>query len=344
MKKRTLSLFLSLQLLAGATTFTFQPGINVDARTPQNSAVIAESQKLNKEEAQIATIFQCMSQLNVDSQIHPENTFANTAKIAQYDAQLAELGVNEMDPDDVQDLPGNAAQTYSRYTMTCPSSTQNVKWWDKKETVTYNNVKYSIQLVYAQNLNGKSSLAFGTDSKNITLYKDKNFSVSKIKTLASIYVQKAIGLVPIVQWTPYELLFSESESKNVTCDKHLVTYRGNQTVCFGYAAKASSPKDQDLALVTNSISVAATQTFAGYKSGRAFTKSHDYSFTSTASKYGSAYQVAKEANTKSGFDPHEDFVETISMGVPDPSDLSKVKKIKIGTVPAHLFPAQISNG
>lgn len=85
---------------------------------------------------------------------------------------------------------------------------------------------------------------------------------------------QAIGLIPIVQWTPYELLFSSTE--NVTNNSHVVTYKSLSTVCFSYVKLSNqSDSSQDLSFISNSVSVASSHTLAGFKNGSPYTETTD---------------------------------------------------------------------
>lgn len=367
MKKRTLSILLSLQMLAGATAFAFQPGITISARSSQGNTIMEKAKgeyvsrskqnlSVNEEDEKIASLFQSISLLSADSQLHPENTLTNEAKMAQYNAELADLGVAEIDSESVQHLISHDVKALSSTSVICPKSTKKIKWWTKTKTVTYKGVKYNVQLVFAQDLKGKSNLAFGDDT-TITLYKNKIFSLNTLKKLAGIYAQKTVTtifeksvktLVPIMNWAPHELLFPKKESKNVTCNKHLLSYRGSQTVCFGYAAKASKPKEQELVLVTNSLSVASTQIFSGYQDEKPYSKSFNYEFTIDGDGFGKATKVAEIAfnisdSKPASFHPETDLITKIGMEIPNAkkNKKNKMKKISVGDIFTPIFPAQV---
>ncbi|HIR88346.1 MAG TPA: hypothetical protein IAC96_05280 [Candidatus Fimimorpha faecalis] len=51
-----------------------------------------------------------------------------------------------------------------------------------------------------------------TGEDNVKFYSNQQKIANAAKTAISIYAQKVIGLVPVIQWTPYELLFSSSSN------------------------------------------------------------------------------------------------------------------------------------
>ncbi|MBB2483435.1 hypothetical protein H5P36_25100 [Bacillus sp. APMAM] len=175
--------------------------------------------------------------------------------------------------------------------VSTPPSTSHIKWHSYNFTWNYNGKDYDVQELYAQGLDGSSNLATGANG--VPLWQNANLLVDGIKTLASIYVQKGIGLIPVVQWSPYELLFSSSTT-NVTSNSDIVTYRSLSTVCFAYVKKhGASDTSQSLSFVSNEFSIASTQTLAGYKNGSPYTKSYDSTNFASADNYANAVSEVK---------------------------------------------------
>lgn len=219
--------------------------------------------------------------------------------------ELCTFGVTEMSSEEVNDLLESSNCSDNQIKLL--SSSSNCRWWTNTVTkIKYNNKYYDVKLEYAEGQNLNCNLNNGGDG--VKLYNKANVAVDKLSELASIYVQKAIGQIPIICWTPYELLFSNNT--NVTSNSHNITYRSTGTVCFAFVKLSSeSAVNYIESYASNSISIASTHVIAGYKNGTPFTKSTNKTNSSTASTFASVADAIKSyAKMQLG----RDFIENYS--------------------------------
>lgn|GEM_PF-7093829 len=102
--------------------------------------------------------------------------------------------------------------------------------------------------------------------------------------MASIYSQKGLGLLPVVKWLPYELLFSNNT--RVTNNSHVVTYRSLSTVCFAYVKKVGQKdSSQKLSYISNKVVIGSSHTLAGYNDGKPYSKTTDKTNSIYSDKY-----------------------------------------------------------
>lgn len=203
-------------------------------------------------------------------------------KEVELEKELKKLGVEELSNDEVKQRFGGNTQV-SPF-ITAPPSTTSIKWYIINYNITRDSVTYVLQDLYAQGLDGGSNLAKGANGA--TLYTNKQILVKNITNIASMYAQKVIGLIPIVNWLPYELLFTTND--NVTNNSHVVTHRSLSTVCFTYVKKSGqSDSYQTLGWMSNMVSVASSHTLAGYNNGSPYSKTTDKSSTMYADYYAS---------------------------------------------------------
>lgn len=188
---------------------------------------------------------------------------------------LSDLGVIEVQPDEIKNITQNDPTPF----VDTPQTNSAIKWYSNRYTYNYKGTSYNVQQLYAQGLNGNSSLAKGKNGA--TLYSKKQVAVANLKNILSIYVQKGIGLIPIVQLAPYELLFSNNSG--VTNNSHVITYRSLSTVCFSYVRPTSKGDNyQNLEFVSSKISIASSHTLAGYKNGTPYSKTTDKNVSTSA--------------------------------------------------------------
>lgn len=266
----------------------FDTGINTAAQEEHNQKVMLEKEKvldllskLGESQAKAE-----LDKTKVNRVIYSKGLEESYVK--NLEKQLFDLGVTTLTENEIATIQARNITPY----VTLPPTTKSVKWYSYKATVNNGGQKYEVQELYAQGLNSNSNLSNGRNGA--TLYSNQQIAVNNLSTLASIYAQKAIGNVPIVNWTPYELLFSSNSG--VTNNSHVITYRSLSTVCFSYVKKSGqSDNYQDLRHVSNMVSIASTNTLAGYRSGKPYTQSKDQTNTSYATNYAN-FSKAVEAH------------------------------------------------
>lgn len=118
-----------------------------------------------------------------------------------------------------------------------PSNTNTVKWYLYTSYYPNNTTRtYQVQDLRAVGNNSGGMLVTGKDNEQF--YTGKQLATNGLKELFSIYVQKGIGSIPVIGWTPYELLFSSS-SNNVVNSSY-VTHRCVSTISFIFVKKIKS--------------------------------------------------------------------------------------------------------
>ena len=101
----------------------------------------------------------------------------------------------------------------------------------------------------------------------------------------SIYAQKAISYVPIIKWTPYELLFSNSASN--VFNSSYVTHRCVSSIEFIYVKKSSqSPDSYLLYNYANKLSIAVNAHGAAVINSNPKTYSEHKTKTISSDSYG----------------------------------------------------------
>lgn len=208
------------------------------------------------------------------------------------DEQLKSLGVKELSRDEALAI-GDPTDKTKLDTITpnisVPPSNSNVKWYDLNYSYSLSGKTYQIQELYAQGQLSGTNLAIGKDSQS--LYSNAQVIVSNLSYIGSMYAQKLVGTIPVVQWTPYELLFADNSK--VTNNSYKVTYRSLSTVCFSYVKlSGASDSTQQLTFVSNKFDVASTHVLAGFNNGVSYTKSPDTYNLTYADDYASAIKAA----------------------------------------------------
>jgi hypothetical protein len=201
------------------------------------------------------------------------------------EAELQKLGVNPISYEEALAIHnGSSVGGDVSIQVTVPPSNSNVRWYELNYYITRSGTTYEIQELYAQGLSNGTNLAKGQNG--VTLYTIKQIAVKNLTQIASVYAQKVIGLIPIVQWLPYEFLFSDNSQ--VTNNSHVITHRSLSTVCFTYV-KLSGQSDnyQNLSFISNMVTIASSHTLAGYRNGSPYSKTTDKVNTEYASNYAS---------------------------------------------------------
>jgi len=280
-KKRLAGFFLSAALMLSFSSISFADNAQQSNETiDQNKQQALEvMQKLNEYRAN-----KLLGEAKQDLNGGGNNIQLKTMDLTEIglEAELENLGVKELSIEEVKQQFGNADEVSPL--VVAPPSTSHIKWYTIDYTITRSGVTYNLQDLYAQGLDGGSNLAVGANGA--TLYSNKSVIVKNIANIGSIYAQKVIGLIPVVQWLPYELLFSSND--NVTNNSHVITHRSLSTVCFTYVKKSTDPDSyQTIGWLSNMVSVASSHTLAGYNAGSPYSKSTDKSNTTYADNYAS---------------------------------------------------------
>lgn len=168
--------------------------------------------------------------------------------------------------------------------ITKPGNSNTVKWLLSTYSYTRSGTKYEVQELLAVGNNPGGMLVTGKD--NEMFFSNKQLLANGAKELVSMYVQKAIGLIPVVAWTPYELLFSSS-SQNVF-NTNYITHRAVSTLSFIYVKKSGqSDAYQTLRLYSNRIDVAFNTHGAAVVNSKPFTYNKNGNFAQSSTSYGS---------------------------------------------------------
>lgn len=217
-------------------------------------------------------------------------------RVNELESELIDLGVEILAQDEVAELMGKSGNAR----VTVPGTTNSVKWYSANVRQLYNGDPYTVQKVYAQGLKTTSTLC-GADSEkqlldscDILIDGDSQIGGE----LLSIYVQKAIGMIPLIGWTPYELLFTSTDgSLDDYSDVNTavsITYSYVTTVCFCFVCPADvGQTPEDCSYVSTSVNLAGTITAAGVKDGTAYVKHTDVSKTTNATNYASSLVAAE---------------------------------------------------
>lgn len=171
----------------------------------------------------------------------------------QIENQLAMLGVKELNENELQQFLGERGVNSARISK--PADGNTVKWYlNNAFNYTYNSVKYDVQILIAVGNNPGGMLVTGED--NYKFYSDEKKIANIISTAASIIVQKGIGLIRIIKWTPYELLFSNSSSN--VFNSGYITHRCVSSIAFTFVKEASYSDDYyELSLFSNKLNIAS---------------------------------------------------------------------------------------
>lgn len=254
-------------------------------QTPASTTLTMEETWTDESEETINDLFEQMATNHTNNML---NATSNTQQ-SRIEKELSKQGVQKMTASQINNfIKGNNFH---------PNS--NISFWYKDSTYKYKGKKYFIRKLYAKSCGDNNRLDDGADG--CALYTNMSYLMKNTKYLASIYTQKALGLIPVIQWTPYELLFADVS--NVTNESHKVTYRSTQTYCWVYVEPYNAKKkgqNLQLCFSTNMVTVSYSQVFAGYKTETRTVKKKKVpyrvpytkaissrNFTSKATSYGS---------------------------------------------------------
>lgn len=204
-------------------------------------------------------------------------------KINQIDNELASLGVESLSDEELEDFFIQKGIPTTRVSQ--PSDTNTVKWYlYTVKNQSYGSTKYDIQRLFATGNNPGGMLVTGKDNEKF--YSGLELLANGAKTAISIYVQKAIGSIPVIGLTPYELLFTNSPS--AAFNSSYVTHRCVSNIEFTYVKKSSQSDDEyALSKFSNRLSIAIHTHGAAVVNGVPKTYSQERTTTTYSDHYGS---------------------------------------------------------
>ncbi|PYI50051.1 hypothetical protein [Paenibacillus flagellatus] len=300
MKKVSMLLMSILMVLVFASSAMATPVKNTPAQDKHNAAIDAKKEKIRAkfEELGEYRANKLLQAAKNGTDVDPQQLDSTEV---QLESDLQALGVNAITPAQAQAIANGGSDVSIQVTV--PPSNSNVKWYDIRYTYYTGGTTYAVQELYAQGLAGGTNLAAGQNG--VTLYTNKQILVKNVTYIAQMYAQKAIGTIPIVQWLPYEMLFSDNSQ--VTNNSHVITHRSLSTVCFSYVKlDGQSDNYQSLSYVSNMVSVASSHTLAGYNNGSPYSKTTDKSNTDYATNYASPTSAVNAY--KDPYAPRQSFI------------------------------------
>lgn len=214
-----------------------------------------------------------------------ENTEFYNNEISRIETQLELLGVEILDSADVAIYSEGTDTISSRGTVPQPANTNTVKWYSiTNSNYSHNSQTYSVKQLIAVGYNPGGLLVTGKN--NDPFYTEQEKFANAVSNAFKLYIQKAIGLILIIQWTPYELLFSNTES-NIFRSSY-ITHWCVSSIMFTYV-KLSSQSDDEyrLCYFSNRLELAVNAHGASVVDGSPHTYSKQSDLLLTADNYAS---------------------------------------------------------
>lgn len=143
-----------------------------------------------------------------------------------------------------------------------------------------------------------NSVLGNAGTTTVAMYANKTPLSSFANNTVSIYAQKAIGLIPVVQWLPYEYLFmdwSDADVNNTQAD-YVINVNSATTAKYVYIADTDVEEEASyrLSLLDHSVYYHETHRTAWIKNGVAGSNSENKDYTIEGDYYaapdGQAYQ------------------------------------------------------
>lgn len=208
---------------------------------------------------------------------------SSTSRVEQIEEELLRLGVRQVLGSELSSYLTRNDGTIAVPNVEKPADTNTVKWYVYNYTYnSYGSKRYDVQRLVAVGNNAGGTLVTGED--NYKFYSGKTLMANLVDNALSIIVQKAIGQVKFLQWTPYELLFSTSTSN--AFNSSYVTYRCVSSIAFSYVKESSQSDDYyELSYCSNKFSIAATAHGAAVVDSVPKTYSVDKTATVSADNY-----------------------------------------------------------
>ena len=295
--KKLLACFMSISVLFSWILLNNNVALAAD--------IIMEDEIIQSDEVRISELFAELNNCILDASKYTEDEY--NALVLSIENELKTLGVEPMETSDVYSF------VYGDDTVSpcvnVPSDTNTVKWYSSMtRNYAYNSKTYDIQTLYAVGNNPGGMLYTG--QMHQSFFDDGTESVINVGTLFAIYVQKAIGLIPVIQWAPYELLFSPVDA-NVVHTYSDVTHQCVSTLAFSYVKESSMGEyDYSLSYFTNQFTVAFS--VIGGNSGNSNVESYSKSgrFSEISDTYAS---VACAVKSYVGVGARSDYIDGYTM-------------------------------
>lgn len=226
---------------------------------------------------------QLLEEEMVDDSMNRISSSGKESQIQTIENELLSLGVDILTKDEVDSIVGE-----NSVRAVVPDTTTSVRWYSYTSTYTYSGEEYVVQRVYAQGRTSASNLCVIDSGK--TLYDCEGVAITENTDILSIYVSKAVGMIPWLSYLPYELTGGTFTYLSGTVDEVCsATYSIVGTVCFSYVyPEEDGESAQMLSYVSTSFNMSATVSVAGMQNGQTYAYScDDISGTTSATNYAS---------------------------------------------------------
>lgn len=333
--KKVLASFLvfAIMLPLSIPVMAIESNENTNQQNLNNLEVEAEFEKINDilSKMSMAYAIQLRDDITNQTSQDPQNANSVASSIEDYEAELFNLGVSKLTYEEVlEKFPIEESEFSTRDLFEDLPCNDSICWYaSPARSYEEGNTRYKLQFLYAQAKSEGTNLAQVYDDY---LYKDPTL-IGALEELAGIYIQKAIGLIPIVQWTPYELLFCDRD-ETYRSNGQRIMYTALETACFAYVYPESLGEDYvQLTYSSNMFSIAAMEANYGFKDGKPFTKSWDQEITEKADNYAKI-QPALEAYENAYADIYS-FADPITFTAVG-EEYSKTYYPACATAPGHI--------
>lgn len=193
----------------------------------------------------------------------------NNSEEQSIEQQLFRSGVTKVtDAELARLLPPNVQLSVTGFK---PSNTNTVNWYRYESPHVLRSGKYyDVMSLVAVGIDERSNI---TQEGEHHFFQNESFPLPSFEEVASVYFQKALGLVPVIQLLPYEFLFPDLSE--TTVNDCTVIYRGVSTIAFTYVREYGKTNEEDYCLSMHSTSsnISWTTVLAGIDSTGPITKS-----------------------------------------------------------------------
>lgn len=294
MRKKIATLILAIIFITALPYASFASEVSVDDNTSlqnlNNFEVDTNLERISATLSELSMIYATNLRDSLLDDTHKmlQSTNTSFASIENCENRLAELGVIEITYEEMLEMFPDSNMNISDTTngIVVPPSSSSVKWYASSPATYYmNGIPYKLQFLYAQGIGTGTNLCEMFSGR---LYETKEYVFQALQEMAGIYVQKAIGLIPLVQWTPYELAFS-GPNETYTSTEHSLVYSALETACFAYVYPVSLGENYiQLTFSSNTYTIASTQINFGIKNEKPYSDSWDDNQIVTAENYASS--------------------------------------------------------
>lgn len=233
------------------------------------------------------------------------NNNTQTDYVDSYELQLEEelfdLGVEVMTTAEVAEVFNNANVIMPRVDV--PSTSTNIRWYTYRSTSTVSGTTYEVQHITATARTTNTGLAFTRTGR--ILYNDKSYVLQTAQYFASIYIQKTIGTIPIVQWLPYEVFFSNPTYTSSAS----ASYTGLTSASFSFVkVSGTSDSTQELALSSNYLQFDGDITATGVINEQPVTKTKSFTYDGGHNLYCNTSSAITAYRNNTHYMEHLDYV------------------------------------